>query len=188
MLLCSKLFSSTRLFQHVERSPICKDQPLTKNERWWGVEIKRKKNAGRQDIMTPAAWGGRRREGQPLSKYSSLQQTGWKQRPRPLGKDRKVSAGRRVWGWQVFGSIEKSSLCTDVWAPAQCLFLQGLHAVTARGCSGGCIASSASSGSGRLLSVNKLQAGMWHLKFSVGRKMRDLYFQLYGNAHSSFDI
>lgn len=65
--------------------------------------------------MTPAAWVGRRREGQPLSKYSSLQKTEWKQRARPLGKDnprRYLQAG--VYGAGKFLGALRRALCTDI--------------------------------------------------------------------------
>lgn len=128
-----------QLFQHAEGNPIWKDQPLTKNERWWGAEIKKK--AGRQDIISQAAWVGRRREGQPLSKYSSLQDTKWKQRNRSLGKD---NPGRYLQAGEFMGTLRKApcALMSELHPPCS---LQGLHAVTARDCWGGCIALSASS-------------------------------------------
>lgn len=64
-----------QLFRHAEGNPICKDQPFTEKS---VDEVQKQKNTERQDIMTPAAWVGRRRKGQTLSKYSSSQGTEWK--------------------------------------------------------------------------------------------------------------
>lgn len=150
--------------------------------------------------MTPAAWVGRRREGQPLSKYSSLRKTEWKQRARPLRKDipgRHLQAGECGAG-KFLGALRRAlSALMSEHHLSEYLFSAKIACSDSKGLLRGAAlhAQPPPGAGGRLINYGSslsfchyIKAGMWHLKCSVGRKMRDLYVQLYGNAHSSFDI
>lgn len=150
--------------------------------------------------MTPAPWVGRSREGQIVSKHSSCQGTEWKWWARRPGKD---NPGRypQAWGYgygtRKFWGTWRRALSASVFEHRQCLFSTRTAYSNSKGlprwlyCN---LSPSQEQGVGRqtmseaFASVNKGQAGMWHLKCSAGRKVRDLYFLLYGNAHSSFLI
>ena len=147
MFLCSELMSSTRLAAlstcwgktNLQMPTICRKAC------WWSAESK---NAGRQDIMTPASWVGRSTEGQTVSKHSSCQGTEWKWWPRPLGKD---NPGRYSWAWgygarKFLGTLRRA-LSASVFEHFQCLFSSRIAYSNSKECPSGCIASSASPGS-----------------------------------------
>lgn len=133
-----------KLFQHAEGSPICEDQPLTKNECWWGVETKKCRKTGYND----SSCLGRQKEGGAAiiqiqlitrDRMEAEGQTSWKGQPR-----RYLQAGE--YGGKFLGSLRRALCALMSEHHLRACSLRGLHAATARGCSGGCIASSACPG------------------------------------------
>lgn len=143
-----------------------------RKECWWGTESK---NTERQDIMTRA-------------KCSSHQGTEWKWWTGPLGKD---NPGRYpgVWGYgygagKFLGELRRA-LSASVSEHPQCpSSIRTTHGKS-RGLAGWLyriLRDSLSREQGQVwwtmsvafASVNKCQAGTWHLKCFMGRKMRGL--------------
>lgn len=188
MFLCFELMSSTRLaaLSTCWGKNNLQIPTFRREECWWGAESK---NTERQDIIT-------------LAKCSSHQGTERKRWAGPLGKD---NPGRypRVCGHgdgpgKFLGELRRA-LSASVSEHPQC----PLSSRTTHGKSRGLIGwlyrilrGSLSREQGwvwwtmsvAFVSANKCQAEMWHLKSFMGRKMKGLYFWLYGNEHCSFLI